>query len=60
MRFHIIRNARIEDVGKYQSCVVSNLRIIWKQTVAGLFGRLLQMVNTSIEINHVIARLPYV
>ena len=33
MRFHIIRNARIENVGKYQSCMVSNLRIIWKQTV---------------------------
>ena len=33
MRFHIIRNARIENVGKSQSCMVSNLRIIWKQTV---------------------------
>ena len=33
MRFHIIRNARIENVGKSQSCMVSKLRIIWKQTV---------------------------
>ena len=33
VRFHIIRNARIETVGKSQSCMVSNLRIIWKQTV---------------------------
>ena len=33
VRFHIIRNARIENVGKYQSCMLSNLRIIWKQTV---------------------------
>ena len=34
VRFHIIRNARIENVGKSQSCMVSKLRIIWKQTVA--------------------------
>ena len=34
VRFHIIRNALIENVGKYQSCMVSKLRIIWKQTVA--------------------------
>ena len=34
VRFHIIRYARIENVGKYQSCMVSKLRIIWKQTVA--------------------------
>ena len=33
VRFHIIRTARIENVGKYQSCMVSKLRIIWKQTV---------------------------
>ena len=33
VRFHIIRNARIENVGKSQSCMVSKLRIIWKQTV---------------------------
>ena len=33
VRFHIIRNARIENVGKSQSCIVSKLRIIWKQTV---------------------------
>ena len=31
VRFHIIRNARIENVGKSQSCMVSKLRIIWKQ-----------------------------
>ena len=33
VRFHIIRNARIYNVGKFQSCMVSKLRIIWKQTV---------------------------
>ena len=31
VRFHIIRNARIENVGKSQSCMVSKLPIIWKQ-----------------------------
>ena len=30
-RFHIIRNARMENVGKSQSCMISKLRIIWKQ-----------------------------
>ena len=33
VRFHIIRNACIENVGKSQSCMVSKLPIIWKQTV---------------------------
>ena len=33
VRFQIIGNARIENVGKYQSCMVSKLPIIWKQTV---------------------------
>ena len=33
VRFHIIGHARIENVGKYQSCMVSKLPIIWKQTV---------------------------
>ena len=33
VRFHIIRNARIENVGQSQSCMVSKLRIIWKQIV---------------------------
>ena len=33
VRFHIIRNACIENVGKSQSCMVSKLRIVWKQTV---------------------------
>ena len=33
VRFQIIRNARIERVGKSQSCMVCKLRIIWKQTV---------------------------
>ena len=33
VRFHIIRNACIENVGKSQSCMLSKLRIIWKQTV---------------------------
>ena len=38
VRFHIIRNACIENVCKYQSCMVSELRIIWKQTVSGWTG----------------------
>ena len=38
VRFQIIRNARIEYVGKSQSCMVSKLRIIWKQTVASPAG----------------------
>ena len=29
----IFRNARIENRCKYQSCMVSELRIVWKQTV---------------------------
>ena len=33
MRLHIIRNERIENVGKSQSCMVPKLRIICKQTV---------------------------
>ena len=33
VRFHIIRNARIENVGKSQSCMVSKSRMLWKQTV---------------------------
>ena len=33
VRFHIIRNARIENVGTSQSCMVSKVRIVWKQTV---------------------------
>ena len=31
VRFQIIGNARIENVGKSQSCMVSQLPIIWKQ-----------------------------
>ena len=38
VRFHIIRNARIKTVCKYQSCMVSKLRIIWKQTVLTCSG----------------------
>ena len=38
VRFHIIRNACIENIGKSESCMVSKLRIIWKQTVAGEFS----------------------
>ena len=38
VRLKIIRNARIENVGKYQSCMVSKLRIICKQTVLGLWS----------------------
>ena len=32
VRFHIIGNARIKNVGKSQSCLVSKLPIIWKRT----------------------------
>ena len=41
VRFHIIRNARIENVGKSQSCMFSKLRIIWKQTVLVAVGDVL-------------------
>ena len=34
VRFQIIRNERVENVGKSQSCMVYKLRIIWKQTVS--------------------------
>ena len=37
VRFHIIRNGRIENEGKYQSCMFFKLRIIWKQTVSAGF-----------------------
>ena len=33
VRLHIIRNERIENVGKSQPCMVSKVRIICKQTV---------------------------
>ena len=33
VRFQIIGNARIENVGRSQSCMVSKLRIVWKQTI---------------------------
>ena len=32
VRFQIIRNARSENVGKYQSCMISKFRIIWNRT----------------------------
>ena len=38
VRLHIIRNVRIENSGKYQSCMVSKLRIICKQTEALLWA----------------------
>ena len=31
----VLDHARTKHVGKYQSCMVSNLPIIWKQTVVG-------------------------
>ena len=34
VRFQIIRSAQIENVGQSQSCMVSKLRIIWKQMAA--------------------------
>ena len=44
--FHIIRNVRIENVGKYQSCMVSKLQIIWKQTVP-VFGLISMIIPTA-------------
>ena len=38
VRLHIIRNERIENVGKSQSCMVSKSRIICKQTVLLGYG----------------------
>ena len=35
VRFQIIGHARIKNVGRSQSCMVSELSIMWKQTVAG-------------------------
>ena len=32
VRFHIIGSARIENVGKSQSCMVSKIRMLWQQT----------------------------
>ena len=42
VRLHIIRNEKIENVGKYQSCMVSKLRIICKQTVDSRGSQLAQ------------------
>ena len=36
VRFQIIGHARIKNVGKYQSCMVSKLPVIWKQTVCAM------------------------
>ena len=61
VRFHIIRNARIKNVGKSQSCMVSKLRIIWKQTVGDVYslveacpktGRTHQIRAHMAAINH--------
>ena len=38
VRFHIIGNARIKNVGKSQSCLVSKLPIIWKRTRTIVIG----------------------
>ena len=48
VRFLIILNARIENVGKYMSCMVSKVRIIWKQTVvpAGEAAAVVATVST--------------
>ena len=52
---HIIRNARIENVGKSQSCMVSKLRIICKQIVsrAYLSVRIVQsLTQPSAPVEH--------
>ena len=46
VRFHIIGNARISKVCKYQSCMVSTLPIIWKQTA------LRNLFNASLLMSH--------
>ena len=43
VRFHIIRHTRIKNVVKYQSCMLSTLQIIWKQTVA--LSRMMRFVE---------------
>ena len=48
VRFQIIGNALIENVGKYQSCMVSKLPIIWKQT--GPTCKYITMGSTQQEI----------
>ena len=46
VRFQIIGNARKENAGKYQSCMVSKLPIIWKQTA------LRNIFNASLLMSH--------
>ena len=45
VRFQIIGNARIENVGKSQSCMVSKLPIIWKQTVLRTTAAVCELVG---------------
>ena len=58
MRFHIIRNTRIENIGKYQSCIVSKLRIIWKQTVRACTGTALSSLFLSALCSSLLLFLP--
>ena len=56
VRFQIIRNARIENVGTYQSCMVSKSRIIWKQTVAAGKSVRATDVWTGVEVTRGVGR----
>ena len=38
VRFHIVGNARIKNVGKYQSCMACKLRIIFREAMAHTFN----------------------
>ena len=50
MRLHIIRTERIETVGKYQSCMVSKVRIICKQTVQLYICCMVTVLCVSVSI----------
>eukprot|EP01048_Picozoa_sp_COSAG05_P004044 COSAG05_NODE_204_length_14187_cov_99.887422_8_plen_185_part_00 len=49
VRLRIIRNARIENAYKYHPCVVSKLRIIWKQIV-GLVEPRTRAFNAQVKV----------
>ena len=57
VRFHIICNARTENVGKYQSCMVSKLRMIWKQQVEAESGAAAQEQQSVQPQQHELERL---
>ena len=52
MRFQIIGTARITNVGKSQSCMVSTLPIIWKQTVLAIACVVAQLTELELHRRH--------